>query len=143
MSPADFSDLTPPEPLLKRWAQDFAGLTHAARWGAHRGYTIGKQEWPDPITDRPPTKADGDEERQVQYSPKGRAWGIGDWDIVAGHGWPWLHCLGWQPKPPSLREQALADVEALLSSNRIVLRDDVRHALESARRALQGEEAGE
>jgi hypothetical protein len=54
---------------------------------------------------------------------------------------PWRHTPRWQPQQPSLQEQALAIVKAVLNDPNKAFLTDVYEALEIASRAL--EQAGE
>jgi hypothetical protein len=104
----DFNDLTPPDDLMERWAGDFGGLIHAARWGARHGWEQARQLWPEPITDRPPTEADGDDAGYVHFINESGRWNYGNWAQVAEWKLPWQHISRWQPRQPSLQKQALA-----------------------------------
>jgi len=133
----DFNDLTPPHDLTLRWIETArpgialidSVVKSAARWGARHGYEQARQLWPEPITDRPPTEADGDDLQQVQILA-GDGWVLCHWDRAATGLDPWLHTPRWQPRQPSLQEQALA----ALSRNAIPLGDYelIRRALEQA-----------
>ena len=121
----DPTQITPPPELVREWDTQWHSQNHTdrtawvcatgARWGAAEGYAAGRQEWPEPITDRAPTGEDGDDEWQVQFhSPMGR-WDFTTWEICAERGapWAWLHTPRWRPpapKEPTLRERALAIV---------------------------------
>lgn len=104
----DFNDLTPPDDLMERWAGDFGGLIHAARWGARHGWEQARQLWPEPITDRPPTEADGDDAGYVHFINESGRWDYDNWAPVAEWELPWRHTPRWQPRQPSLQKQALA-----------------------------------
>jgi hypothetical protein len=144
----DFNDLTPPHDLTLRWIETArpgialidSVVKSAARWGARHGYEQARQLWPEPITDRPPTEADGDEYELVQCLDRTVHWHAYKWNLTL-KGQHWLHTPRWQPRQPSLKEQALAKVGAVLNDRNKVFLDDVHEALELARRAL--EQAGE
>jgi hypothetical protein len=147
-----FDDLTPPHDSVLQWIESApVGVSlvesiakSATRWGARHGYEQAQQEfpdpihqgWPEPITNRPPTEADGDEEGivQVMSSAYKGVWARTHWRMAGNR--PWQHTPRWQPRPdPSLKEQALA-----------LLADDYRNGLTMddvalIRRAL--EQAGE
>ena len=142
----DFNDLTPPDDLMERWAGDFGGLIHAARWGARHGWEQARQLWPEPIDGKaqPPTEKDGDAANRVQVIidtdyPLPPYWSACNWEMVGNR--PWQHTLHWQPRQPSLQEQALATVKTVLNDPNIAFLTDVYEALELASRAL--EQAGE
>ena len=144
MTTHDFSDLTPPDDLVDRWRQDFAGFQHAARWGAEQAAKRLAGQWPEPITDRPPTEADGDDDDRVQILNPDGTWDeirTCHWQYVARDGDPWTHTPRWQPPaPPSLTEQALADINAVLTDTSIaVWKTSVLDAMQNARRALEAD----
>jgi hypothetical protein len=132
-----FDDLTPPDELVREWRERgsfwLEDIGSAYRAGARHGWEQARQLWPEPITNRPPTEADGDEEGLVQYFYHWRAWGVCSWGAVGGL--PWLHTPRWQPRQPSLQEQALKVLEVKTLRE---LNDDDRNLI---RRAL--EQAGE
>jgi len=155
-----FDDLTPPDALVHQWQwceceRPSIGshkiIAWAARWGARHGWEQARQLWPTPITDRPPTAADADERGNVQYLANGTwylangTWQAADWEVAASHAWPWLHTPRWQPRQPSLQEQAIAAAdEALQPANlsfTLQNADRLVAALSLCRRAL--EQAGE
>ena len=74
-------------------------------------------QWPTPITDRPPTEADGDDYGDVQQFVSG-VWHVDHWDVVACALDPWPHTPLWQPPtPPPLtpeQQEALAALDRLL-----------------------------
>ncbi len=107
----DFSDLTPPHSVYGNAGVEngWRGVAiAAARWGAEQAAERLKGQWPTPITDRPPTEADGDEDGRVQFVGELGIWGEERWSYVASRGWWWHHTPRWQPPaPPPLKEQAL------------------------------------
>jgi hypothetical protein len=103
----DFNDLTPPHDMARAWDRTNSGYARAARWGARHGYEQARQLWPEPITDRPPTEADGDGEGLVQYLRHDGCWGLRTAKTAADRESPWLHTSRWQPRQPTLKEQAL------------------------------------
>lgn len=116
MTNHDFSDLTPPEKLVCEWASYLSskGVLAAARWGAQQAAERLKGQWPTPITDRPPTKADGNSRGWVQYVRDDGAWDFRRWEDVAADGDEWQHCPNWQPPAlPTLKEQALVELARL------------------------------
>jgi len=84
----------------------------SARWGAEQAVKALKHQWPEPITDRPPTEADGDERGFVQFLLDG-AWAFCCWENAAkDQRLAWLHTPNWEPKPePTLQIQALNILE--------------------------------
>jgi hypothetical protein len=134
--PAHFPTGSPLQRAGTDWAQV---ICKAARWGARHGYEQARQLWPEPITDRPPTEADGDSFEDVQILTSAGRWKTAHWSSAQTN--PWLHTPRWQPLQPSLQDQALAKVGAVLNDRNKVFLDDVHEALELARRAL--EQAGE
>ncbi len=108
-----FNDLTPPPDLVSE-CEDMSymqALTCVYRAGAEQAAERFKGQWPEPITDRLPTKEDADEAGYVQFhTPNGR-WDYGNWESAARGDYPWLHTPRWQPPaPPTLKEQALASL---------------------------------
>ena len=105
--------LVPPEDLLNRIVNDVgcneAGIAHYfTRWGANQAVQALRHQWPDPITDRPPTKDDADDLGNVQGC-YGGGWVLRNWETAAKLGVRWLHTPEWRPKPePTPKEQALA-----------------------------------
>ena len=93
--------ITPPPKLAQWW-----------RWGADQAAATMRHQWPEPITDRPPTEADGDEDGYVQYLNQYQRWDDASWQGVASASRPWFHTPHWRPKPPSLKELALAELAA-------------------------------
>jgi hypothetical protein len=82
-----------------------AFATDAARWGAEQAAERLKGQWPTPITDRPPTEADGDYQGWVMILSDG-VWRPWVWSQVVRAGW--LHTPRWEPPaPPTLKEQPL------------------------------------
>lgn len=133
-----FDDLTPPDELAPVWPPmhyERKDVIAAYRAGARHGWEQARQLWPEPITDRPPTFDDGDEEGYIQVLFKGcyvlRFWG-------SHQGCPWLNTPRWQPRQPSLQEQALADVDFICEK---AVGVDLVTRLTRIRRAL--EQAGE
>jgi hypothetical protein len=91
----------------------------SARWGAEQAVYALRHQWPEPITDRPPTKEDADECGFVQYLFCGK-WNFDSWDNVAkNQHQAWLHTTNWQPKPePTLQVQALNILEDSIDNTR-------------------------
>ena len=87
--------------------------TQAAQWGADQAAATLQHQWPEPITDRPPTEADGDEDGYVQYLNQYQRWNDASWHGVASALRPWFHTPHWRPKPPSLKKQALLQLDTL------------------------------
>jgi hypothetical protein len=114
MSAPDFSHLTPDVGMTDQWIRGSYGherslcITAArwgaqyaaeARWGAQYAAEQLAGQWPEPITDRPPTEADADAGGIVQYLSSSGRWGILTWKAVADQDTPWQHCPNWRPKP--------------------------------------------
>jgi len=133
----DFDDLTPPQSELNEWEgiHFTYALTLAYRAGARHGFEQARQLWPEPITDRPPTEADGDALGWVMILTDG-VWRPWAWSQVGDQGW--LPTPRWQPRQPTLKEQGLADVADLENYN---FGPVVQKRLDRIRRAL--EQAGE
>jgi hypothetical protein len=119
MATFDPNSITPPEELLEEWYRspqdplvndDVVKKDYivAARWGAAQAAEALRHQWPEPITDRPPTEEDGDEFGFVQYLYFG-GWTGELWSDVARNLQPaWLHTPSWRPKPePTLKQQAI------------------------------------
>ena len=122
----NFSDLTPPNDLIMKWVNsqdpDAKGVTAggralikaAARWGAEQAAERLKGQWPEPITDRRPTEADGDDCGRVQYLTGVNRWWDCTWEHAAKTGARWLHTPRWQPPaPPTLTPQQQQAMDAL------------------------------
>jgi hypothetical protein len=63
----NFDDLSPPDEMVECWSPPGQrAITLAYRAGARHGWEQARQLWPEPITDRPPTEADGDDDGWVQ-----------------------------------------------------------------------------
>ena len=147
MTAPGFNDLTPPHDMAPVWPpMHFSrdDVIAATRWGARHGYEQARQLWPEPITDRPPTEADGDGYEDVQVLTGAGRWKLCHWSAVNGD--PWMHSPNWQPRQPTLKEQALEDLEkierALLQMGFIEKTETTLQGLVSnVRRAL--EQAGE
>jgi hypothetical protein len=114
--------ITPPEDLLLTWEEAPLNSLRddyivAARWGAAQAVDALKHQWPEPISDRPPTKEDGNGDGGwVQYFER-ETWFLAHWESVALNKLPWLHTKNWRPRPePTLKEQAL---EILLGQHQI------------------------
>jgi hypothetical protein len=138
-----FNDLTPPDGMRQKWGADWeSGYANAEpdiqayRAGARHGYEHARQLWPKPITDRPPTEADFDEYGWIQVVDDSGFWKGCHWETPV-KGRPWLHTPRWQPRQPSLKEQALALVGRFESGDDFITHEEV----EIIRRAL--EQAGE
>ena len=92
MSAPDFSHLTPDVGMTDHWIR-------GARWGAQYAAEQLAGQWPEPITDRPPTEADADADGRVQYLSSSGRWETFTWKAVADQDTPWQHCPNWRPKP--------------------------------------------
>ncbi len=139
MTKHDFSDLTPPDDLITQWCRKHAALSEvtalAARWGAEQAAERLKGQWPTPITDRPPTEADGDKEAYVQACIHGR-WVVAHWRCCEH---PWLHTPRWQPPaPPTLTPQQQHAMDAL---DHILKHSTTNLGEATIRRAILGGEA--
>jgi hypothetical protein len=117
MAAFDPNGITPPEELLEKWyrsPQDLyngnglkADYIVAARWGAAKAAEALRHQWPEAITDRPPTEEDADKGGWVQAWDK-----HGHIDLVDyrhTNGLPWLHTPSWRPvePEPTLKQKAL------------------------------------
>lgn len=138
----DFSDLTPPRELfqkLKRrsssWLED---ITDAYRAGAEQAAERLANQWPEPITDRPPTEADGDDYGLVQILRE-NGWELCDWERAANVKFQWLHTLCWQPPaPPTLTPQQQHAMNAL---DHILKHATTNEGEATIRRAILGGES--
>jgi hypothetical protein len=82
------------------WEDDYKFF---ARWGAAQAAEALRHQWPEPITDRPPTEEDADKNGWVQaWDEHGH---IDLFDYRHTDGRPWLHTLRWRPKPEPTRKQ--------------------------------------
>ena len=154
--------ITPPPELVRQWMHESNHneaiipqvAVFAAQWGADQqlkldaeqiaqSYQAGadqaaatlQHQWPKPITDRPPTEADGDEDGYVQYLNQYQRWDDASWHGVASALRPWFHTPHWRPKPPSLKEQALKALKVLPTPEGQVTLDITD--LNTIRRALE------
>lgn len=94
--------------------------------------------WPTPITDRPPTEADGDEEGYVQaLNSRHKCWDVYVWTHAARDNKPWRHTPRWRPPAPSVREQAIIALREQLAI-RVGINSYGAAAMELALRALEG-----
>lgn len=113
MTNHDFSDLVPPPELrVQDHPTPMAWATAIYQAGARYGYEQAAErlanQWPELITDRPPTEEDGDEKGYVQSTSDHGIWCVYSWAFIRDRGWPWCHTPRWQPSaPPTLKEQAL------------------------------------
>ena len=105
--------LVPPEDILNRIVYDIGynevGIAHYfTRWGARQAVEALRHQWPEPITDRPPTKDDADDLGNVQVCC-GDGWVLWYWEIAVKRGVNWRRTYNWCPKPePSPKQRALA-----------------------------------
>ena len=138
MTRPTFDDLTLPDELVQElrergsfWLEDIGA---AYRAGAQQAAEQLAGQWPEPITDRPPTEADGDDKERIQFLF------MGGWSQCLVKNWegePWLHTPRWQPPaPPTLKEQALVSLRMLEGSN--VYGADPGH-FDAIRRALEAQ----
>jgi hypothetical protein len=103
----DPNSITPSADVLTNLCTSEAGLILAARWGAAQAVESLRHQWPEPITDRPPTVADGNGGGLVQYLWFGQ-WNFAEWYYVAAQRYDWLHTPNWRPKPdPTLKQRAI------------------------------------
>jgi hypothetical protein len=108
----DPDSITPPEDLI---AENTVGVGTCAadciffaRWGAAQAVKALRHQWPEPITDRPPAEADGDERGFVQFLFSG-TWAFCCWENAAkNQHQAWLHSPRWRPNSePTPKERAL------------------------------------
>jgi hypothetical protein len=130
----DPNSVTPPDELLDEWQVSrgalFDDYITAARWGAAQAVEALKHQWPEPITNRPPTEADGDDRGYVQV-PEDGLWVVRHWKVAgAGGKWlcprppRWLHAPGWHSKPElTLKQQGLDIVDTMSRSDEITISD--------------------
>ena len=135
--------LVPPEDILNRIVYDMGynevGIAHYfTRWGARQAVEALRHQWPEPITDRPPTKEDGDECGFVQVFFSGR-WFFAVWENAAKDQRPaWLHTPRWRPKPePTPKQRAIsilydADVPIFSDNTRMEITYEQVRALRAA-----------
>jgi hypothetical protein len=84
-----------------------------ARWGVAQAVEALRHQWPEPITDRPPTKADGKESGFVQFLGS-RGWQLTHWREVRRTKRGWLHIPDWRPRPePTRKQKARALLDAV------------------------------
>jgi hypothetical protein len=120
----DLNSITPSEELLEDWycsRPDFS-IHHdrfykdyiiAARWGAAQAVKALRHQWPEPITDRPPTEADADENGFVQCLGTS-AWQVTHWHDARRTKRGWLHIPNWRPRPePTRKQKARALLDAV------------------------------
>ena len=86
----------------------YVDYTFFARWGACQAVEALRHQWPEPITDRPPTKEDGSQGGLVQVLDAGGRWGVCHWEEAAEVSPAWRHVPNWLPRPKvTLKQQAL------------------------------------
>jgi hypothetical protein len=131
--------VTPPEDLIAGAIISSSAIgdyyTFFACWGATQAVEALRHQWPEPITERPPTEEDADECGFVQYLSTGR-WNYESWENVAkNQQQAWLHTPRRRPKTePTPKEQALAlldgkDFDTDFTTEQIAL---LRQVVESA-----------
>ncbi len=114
----DPNSITPSEELMKerfskRSMTFFEDYKFFAQWGAAQAAEALRHQWPEPITDRLPTEADGNSSGLVQYLYCGQ-WNLAEWHYVAAQRYDWLHTPSWCPKPePTPKQRARALLDAL------------------------------
>jgi hypothetical protein len=125
---------------LNRLWDEIPSLEDTLRAIYNLGVKHGRQQsakdrplWPEPITDRPPTKDDLDAIGLVQVLDERGNWILGfRQEAAKGR---WRHTPNWQPKPPTLKEQALKALDGLAADLKAHgLGADlkvIRHALEA------------
>jgi hypothetical protein len=115
-------------------------MCSAYRAGAQAAVDALKHQWPEPITDRPPTEEDGDKLLCVQYLDEYGQWDIAMWESVAKDGDPWLHTPNWHTFKSTTKAKAKPLPEALkhalkMLDNGFKLQapdlDDLRKAVEA------------
>ncbi len=125
MTKHDFSDLTPPDALVQKLIEllrERVGFINdgclgemiatAYRAGAEQAAERLKGQWPTPITDRPPSVADGDDLGRIQFVYEGGWSQCRVEDRLQGE--PWHHTPRWQPPaPPVLTPQQQHAMDAL------------------------------
>ena len=82
-----------------------------SRWGATQAVEALQHQWPEPITDRPPTEEDAEELGHVLF-PGTHNWTSCSWAAVADRIYSWLRTPRWRPKP-TLKQQALEIVNCV------------------------------
>jgi hypothetical protein len=96
----DFSSIAPSQPQIDRWARHPSletALVHAYRAGAQYAAEQLAGRWPEPITDRTPTKSDADENGLIEIFTTSGYWDTCTQRTAAVTGTPWRHSPQWKP----------------------------------------------
>jgi hypothetical protein len=125
----DPNSITPSEELLQGWGHAgpdssihdnelFKDYILAARWGAAQAFEALRHQWPEPITDRPPTEEDADKTGWVQtWDEHGH---IDLVDYRHTEGLPWLHVPNWRPRPEPTPKQRALELLRLAANEELV-----------------------
>ena len=118
--------ITPPPELIAKWASSMCGHHEAARWGADQQLKLDaeqiNQAWQD--------GADAELKACCEW--------LEDADLDDSQKVSWVNLrAARRPKPPSLKEQALAKIDAILSDPGKSTLSAELEALELSRRALE------
>ena len=88
--------------------------------------------WPEPITDRSPTKEDGDNNDLIQYLEDGswltRAWVGGSYCLPTGTGW--AHTPNWKPRPIDKKTLTIYDLKKAMRDGEDPDHDTLQSAIE-------------
>jgi hypothetical protein len=88
--------------------------------------------WPEPITDRLPTKEDGDDNGLIQYLEDGswstRVWVGGSYCLPAGAGW--AHTPNWKPTPIDKKTLTIRDLKEAMRDGKYPDHDTLQSAIE-------------
>jgi hypothetical protein len=108
----DPTSIEPSDELIRKRAASntsyFDDYIFFARWGARQAVEALRHQWPEPITDRPPTAEDASEGGLVQFLDAAGRWGVCDWQEAAEVSPAWRHVPNWLPRPKvTLKQQAL------------------------------------
>lgn len=116
VSKIDFNQIDIPLKLLSEWNCNETTLRVIAQLAYRAGAKFAEEQlagsWPEPITDRKPTKEDADDQQLVQVMNHCGVWSWNRWEPAADTNAAWRHTPRWKANK-SLKEQALTELARL------------------------------